>query len=124
MGFLQFIMNLLNGGGQPPSETPYRAPRQQAPIPTGNPCANGCGQMTAWTGHNVCRTCWKQANLGLTTPSPSRMNSYNKVIAIAGSTGMSEAEFRTTLIDNRGFYDGDVDALCASPTVRRLMGWA
>jgi len=51
------------------------------------------------------------------------MDSYNRIVAMAGASGASEAEFQATLINNHGFYDEDVKALCASPTVRRLMGW-
>ena len=40
-----------------------------------------------------------------------------------GVAGASEAEFRTNLTNAHGFYEGDVNALCASPTVRQLIGW-
>ena len=51
------------------------------------------------------------------------MDSYNRVIAMVGAAGASEAEFRANLTSAHGFYEGDVNALCASPTVRQLMGW-
>lgn len=76
-----------------------------------------------WTGHTLCKTCYKQANFGQKQPSPSQMDSYNRVIAMVGAAGASEAEFRANLTSAHGFYEGDVNALCASPTVRQLMGW-
>tara|TARA_B100000003_G_C10859594_1_gene342450 strand:+ start:168 stop:320 length:153 start_codon:yes stop_codon:yes gene_type:complete len=50
------------------------------------------------------------------------MDSYNRIVAMVGA-GKSEAEFRANLANAHGFYEGDVNALCASPTVRQLMGW-
>lgn len=51
------------------------------------------------------------------------MDSYNRIVAMVGAAGATDAEFQATLINNHGFYDEDVKALCASPTVRQLMGW-
>ena len=76
-----------------------------------------------WTGHTLCKTCFSQANFGQKQPSPSQMDSYNRIVAMVGAAGATDAEFQATLINNHGFYDEDVKALCASPTVRRLMGW-
>ncbi|RJU98537.1 MAG: hypothetical protein DWC10_03055 [Candidatus Poseidoniales archaeon] len=99
------------------SSRPHRGPVVQ----NEHPCQNGCGRMT-WTGHTLCKTCFSQANFGQKQPSPSQMDSYNRIVAMVGG-GTSEAEFRANLTNAHGFYEGDVNALCASPTVRQLMGW-
>jgi len=77
-----------------------------------------------WTGHTLCKICYKQVNFNNKPPSRSQMDSYNKVIATAGASGMSEGDFRASLINNASFAQDDVNALCASPTVRQMMGWA
>ena len=49
--------------------------------------------------------------------------SYNRIIAMVGSTGMSESALKSELVDKYSFNQGDVDLLVASPTFRQLMGW-
>ena len=47
----------------------------------------------------------------------------NRIIAMVGSTGMSESALKSELVDKYSFNQGDVDLLVASPTFRQLMGW-
>ena len=121
MGIIQRILEGLfrqvNTGGS------SNQPRRETPVANEHPCQNGCGRMT-WTGPSLCKTCHKQANFGLKQPSPSQKESYNRVIAMAGSTGMSESALKSDLVNKYSFNQGDVDLLVASPTFRQLMGWA
>lgn len=121
MGIIQRILEAILGQSGSDSSGSTQA-RREPVMSNEHPCQNGCGRMT-WTGHTLCKTCYKQANFGQKQPSPSQMDSYNRVIAMVGAAGASEAEFRANLTSAHGFYEGDVNALCASPTVRQLMGW-
>jgi len=137
MGLFDTIRNIF--GGKSASSTPEQTPSpstgsdqsafwqsnmQPTPQPTQsvNLCTNACGRPTDWHGHALCRICWAESNPNKPI-SPSRMNSYHAVIASSGATGQDETTFRTNLMNNRGFYPEHVDALCASPTLRSLMGW-
>ena len=120
MGIIQRILEAIFSQANANSGTSNRS-FQAAPVADEHPCQNGCGRMT-WTGHALCPTCYKQANFWQKEPSPSKMDSNNRIVSMVGA-GKSEDEFRANLTNAHGFYEGDVNALCASPTVRRLMGW-
>ena len=94
MGFLRFLFNLINNGANQPV------------------------QSSQYSGSSP------SYRRGPASPtSPSRMSSYNRIIAMVGSSGMSESALKNELVNEHYFNQGDVDLLVASPTFRQLMGW-
>ena len=94
MGFLRFLFNLINNGANQPI------------------------QSSQYSGSSA------SYRRGQSSPSSSsRTASYNRIIAMVGSTGMSESALKSELVDKYSFNQGDVDLLVASPTFRQLMGW-
>lgn len=126
MGFLQFIFNLLNGGindGNESSQSSQSSQPSHSQAP--NPCESGCGRMTQWSGHSMCKTCFHAINFTPRPVSASRMSAYNSIIHRLDASGLSEAEFRGKIGESylKDMGSETIEALVTSATLRKVMGW-